>query len=561
MNPFLQTLRNLGPVRLASLAAVGLALIAFFGFIGTRLSAPGMSLLYGGLDATDSAAIAAKLEQDQVPFTVKGDGSQIYVADDEVGRVRLAMAGDGLPNGGSVGYEIFDRADALGTTNFVQQINQLRALEGELARTIRSLRQVKGARVHLVMPKRELFSREKAEPTASVVVTLQGMLEKEQIAAIQHLIASSVPGMKTASVSVIDDKGHLLARGGSEGALDSTNSDDMRRSYELRLTQSIEELLVQTLGAGKVRAEVTAELDYNQLTTNTESFDPEGQVVRSTQTVEENEQSQDKSGSSNVSVANNVPNPPSTQGSGETGNSSTNQRTEETVNYEISKKVQTEVKHTGEVKKLSVAVLVDGAYTTGTDGTRTYQPRPPEELDKIATLVKSAIGYSEQRGDTVEVINMQFAEPEVPEEGLNILGLEKSDLMRIAELVVLSLVAILVLLLVVRPLLNRLLAIPGAAPEQFAIAGPGGAALPPGAAAALALPGSGSPADLAALTSGQPTALGQITNIANEIEQMIDINQVEGRVRASSLKRIADLVDQHPEQAVNIMRQWIYQEA
>jgi flagellar M-ring protein FliF len=560
VNPFLQTLRNLGPVRLASLAAVGLALIAFFGFIGTRLTTPGMALLYGGLDSTDSAAIAAKLEETQVPFEVKGDGSQIYVPDDQVGRVRLAMAGEGLPNGGSVGYEIFDRADALGTTNFVQQINQLRALEGELGRTIRALRQVKGSRVHLVMPKRELFSRDKAEPTASVVVTLQGQLEKEQVAAIQHLVASSVPGMKTANVSVIDDKGHLLARGGSDDDLSTATADEMRRSFELRMTQAIEDLLSQTLGAGKVRAEVNTELDFNQVTTNTESFDPEGQVVRSTQTVDENEQSQERSANNNVSVANNVPNPPAPAGgaAGDTANSTT-QRTEETVNYEISKKVQTEIKHSGDVKKLSVAVLVDGTYTTAADGTRAYTARPQAELDQISTLVKSAVGFNAQRGDTVEVINMQFAEPEPIEEGISILGFEKNDLMRIAELVVLSLVAVLVLLLVVRPLLNRLLAIPVAAPEQFAIAGPGGAALPPGAAAALALPGAGS--DLAALTSGQPTSMGEITNIANEIEQMIDINQVEGRVRASSLKRIADLVDQHPEQAVNIMRQWMYQEA
>jgi flagellar M-ring protein FliF len=335
----------------------------------------------------------------------------------------------------------------------------------------------------------------------------------------------------------------------------------MRRAFELRMTQAIEELLSQTLGAGKVRAEVTTELDFNQVTTNTESFDPEGQVVRSTQTVDENEQSQESSANNNVSVANNVPNPPAAAGggAGDTANS-TVQRTEETVNYEISKKVQTEIKHSGDVKKLSVAVLVDGTYTTAEDGTRTYAARPQEELDQISTLVKSAVGFSAERGDIVEVINMQFAEPEVIDEGVSILGLEKTDLMRIAELVVLSLVAVLVLLLVVRPLLNRLLAIPGAAPEQFAIAGPGGAALPPGAAAALALPGSG-PVDMAALTSGQPTSMGEITNIANEIEQMIDINQVEGRVRASSLKRIADLVDQHPEQAVNIMRQWMYQEA
>jgi flagellar M-ring protein FliF len=558
VNPLLDTLRNLGPLRLAALGATALALIAFFFFIGARLTSPGMSLLYGGLDSTDSAAIAAKLEEQQTPFEVKGDGAQIYVPADQVGRLRLVMAGEGLPNGGTVGYEIFDRPDALGTTNFVQQINQLRALEGELARTVRALRQVKGARVHLVMPKRELFSRDRAEPSASVVVTLQGNLEKEQIAAIQHLVASSVPGMKTSSVSIIDDKGRLLARGGSEGELTQLNAEEMRRSYELRMTQAIEEMLSRTLGPGKVRAEVTAELDFNQVTTNTETYDPEGQVVRSTQTVEENEQSQEREPQNNVTVANNVPNPPGAAAGTDSTASATNQRTEETVNFEISKKVQTEVKHSGDVRKISAAILVDGTYTVDDAGVATYAPLPQEELDKIATLVRSAIGYSADRGDVVEVINMQFVAPEVVDE-TSLLGLEKTDLMRIAELVVLSLVAILVLLLVVRPLLNRVLAIPGAAPEQFAIAGPGGAALPPGAAAALALPGSGG--DLASLSAGGGGEGRDITNIANEIEQMIDINQVEGRVRASSLKRISELVDQHPEQAVNIMRQWIYQES
>src|SRR5690606_30187616 len=217
---------------------------------------------------------------------------QIYVPADQVAKLRLSLASEGIPAGGSIGYELFDRADALGTTNFVQQINQIRALEGELARTIRSIRQVRAARVHLVMPKRELFSNDRAEPTASVVLTIGGGLDKGQVSAIQHLIASAVPGMKASNVSVIDSSGELLARGAEDGELDVANSEDMRRSYEARMSQAIEQLLAQTLGAGKVRAEVTADLDFNQVTTNKEDFNPDGQVVRSTQTVEETGNSQ-----------------------------------------------------------------------------------------------------------------------------------------------------------------------------------------------------------------------------------------------------------------------------
>ena len=555
MNSLLQTLRNLGPLRLASLGAIGFALIAFFVFVVARMTSPGYGLLYSGLESSDSAAIVQRLDSQNIPYQLKADGAEILVPQDQVTKLRLSLASEGVPSGGSIGYEIFDRADALGTTNFVQQINQIRALEGELARTIRSLKQVKSARVHLVMPKRELFSRDQAEPTASVVLILQGStLDKEQVSAIQHLVSSSIPGMKANNVSVIDNKGNLLARGADGGdGQDSANMEDMRRSYEVRLTRSIEDLLAQTLGPDKIRAEVNADLDFNQVTTNTENFNPDGQVVRSTQTVEENDSSNERQQENNVSVANNIPNPPAQQAGGGSNSQSQNQRNEETVNYEISKTTQVEVKHSGTVKRISAAVLVDGTYKPDANGTPVYAPRPQAELDQIATLVKSSIGYDEKRGDVVEVVNMQF---QAPDESLaqpfEIMGFDKQDLMRIAELLVLSVIAVLVLLLVVRPLLNRLLALPGVAQPGLALAGPAGAALPPGAAAALAIPG---PAGATALM-GPDGALIE-GNMAEEIDQMIDINQVEGRVRASSLKRISDLVDQHPEQAVNIMRGWM----
>jgi flagellar M-ring protein FliF len=559
VNGLTQTLRNLGATRLVALAAVAFALIAFFTFIVTRLAAPGMTLLYSGLDPSDSGQIVQRMDAQGVSYELRGDGSQIYVPQDQVAKLRLSLASEGIPAGGSIGYEIFDRADALGTTNFVQQINQIRALEGELARTIRSIHQVRSARVHLVMPKRELFSRDRAEPTASVVLALQGGLDKGQVSAIQHLISSAVPGMRSKNVSVIDNNGELLARGADDGELDSQNSEDMRRSYEARLSQAIEQLLAKTLGAGKVRAEVTADLDFSQVTTNKEDFNPDGQVVRSTNSIEETGNSQESQGANNVSVANNTPNPPGQPSNGSSGSTSQNGRTEEIVNYEISKTIRTEVKAGGVVKRISAAVLVDGIYETAADGTRTYADRSPEELAKIDALVKSAIGFDEKRGDVIEVVNMRFAEPELIEDsGLSLLGLDKTDLMRLAELVVLAVVAMLVLLLVVRPLLGRILAMPSVAPANVALAGPGDQlALPPGAAAALAIPGP-APTGLPGLPS-MPSS-SDAEQIAAEIDQMIDLNQVEGRVRASSIRKISDLVDQHPEQAVNLIRQWVYQE-
>ena len=557
----MQTLRNLGPTRLVALGAVAFALVAFFTFIVTRLASPGMTLLYSGLDPADSGQIVQRMDTQGVPYELRGDGSQIYVPADQVAKLRLALASEGIPSGGSIGYEIFDRADALGTTNFVQQINQIRALEGELARTIRSIRQVRAARVHLVMPKRELFSNDRAEPTASVVLTMAGSLDKGQVSAIQHLVSSAVPGMKANNVSVIDSNGELLARGADDGELDAANSEDMRRSYEARISQGIEQMLAQTLGAGKVRAEVTAELDFNQVTTNTEDFNPDGQVVRSTQTVEETGKSQESDNSNAVSAANNTPNPPGQQAGGGTGSQSQNTRNEETVNYEISKKVQTEIKASGNVKRISAAVLVDGTYDVAADGTKTYKPRTADELANIEKLVKANVGYNEARGDVVQIVNMQFAEPElIDDSGTMVFGLDKTDMMRLAELLVLSIVATLVLLLVVRPLLTRLLAMPTIAPGNVALAGMGDGtlALPPGAAAALAIPGPGGDPGIPGLPT--PQSPSEAAAIAAEIDQMIDLNQVEGRVRASSIRKISDLVDQHPEQAVNLIRQWVYSE-
>jgi len=265
-----------------------------------------------------------------------------------------------------------------------------------------------------------------------------------------------------------------------------------------------------------------------------------------------NEKQQDNS----VSVANNIPNPPAQQNGAGSNSQSQNQRNEETVNYEISKTTQVEVKHSGTVKRISAAVLVDGTYKPDANGTPVYAPRAQQELDQIGALVKSAIGFDEKRGDVVQVVNMQFTAPE--DQGtasFELLGLEKQDLMRIAELLVLAVIAVLVLLLVVRPLLNRMLALPGIATPGLMLAGPQGAGLPPGAAAALAIPGP--PGSAHAMGALSADGMAEAENMATEIDQMIDINQVEGRVRASSLKRISDLVSQHPEQAVNIMRGWI----
>ncbi|MBI1327366.1 MAG: flagellar M-ring protein FliF [Alphaproteobacteria bacterium] len=548
MNSFVNTLKQLGPARLGIMAAVLLGLLMFFIFVSVRVSTPDLKLLYADLSTMDSAAVAAKLEESQIKYQVSPDGTRIEVPENDVGRARMLLAQEGLPNGGNMGYEIFDRESGFGTTNFIQNLNQLRALEGELSRTIGSLQPIKSARVHLVLPQRELFARDTRPATASVFLTLnsRNSLDKEQIAAIQSLVSSAVPELKPSNVSIIDSNGSLLARGGDEGdTLMNMKAEEMRRSYETRMTQAIESLVSNTVGFGKVRANVTADLNFDRISTSEESYDPEGQVVRSTQTIEENALDKEPA-QNNVSVENNLPAGLGGDTLGE-GASSQSNRVEETTNFEISKTVKNLVREVGEVKRMSVAVLVDGNYTTDAEGNKTYQPRTQEQLDKISALVKSAIGFDEARGDKIEVVNMQFAEIQADDELVDstLFGFQKTDLLDAAEIVTVAIMIILVILLVLQPMVGRLLATeaPSVKDEDDLGMLPHMASNP-----ALSAP------NIAGMLPPQESADD------DEPAAMIDMNKVEGQVKASSIKKIEEIVTSYPAETVSVLRSWMTQE-
>ncbi len=557
MNPIAELIRQLGPVRLAALAATGIAVLGFFIFLSSRLSTGGMALLYGDLDPQDSGQIIQTLQSKNIPYDIKAGGKQIFVPGDQVLQLRVSLAESGLPGGGSVGYEIFDNNQGIGTTNFVQNINLVRALEGELARTIGAMRNVRGARVHLVMPRRELFSREKQEASASVVLQVQGSsrLNNEQVQAIQHLIAAAVPSMDPQKISVLDDRGQLLARGnGDSSSAAAGNADEMRVGFENRMRQAIIELLERTVGLNRVRAEITAEIDYDRVVENAEIFDPDSQVARSTQTVQENENSSENDDQDTVTVQNNLPETEATAAGTGTSAASQVSRTEETVNFEITKTIRNRIKESGQIKRLSVAVLVDGKYVENDDGDKVWQPRAADELAQLETLVKSAVGFNEQRGDSVEIVNMQFVklEPLEFDDGSLFLGISKEEFMQLAEILVLAVVGLLVILLVVRPVLTRLFE-----SMPTALAGGQAGALGDQEGVALAqLTGPEATADMAELLEEDEEEVED----ESLLDQMIDINQVEGRVRASSLKQIGEIVDKHPEEAIAIVRNWMYQE-
>ncbi len=532
------------------MGVVAVLLIGFFIFLTTRLTAPRMELLYGGLQAEDTSRITARLSSSATPFEIRNN-SDIFVPADMVAQLRLSLAGQGLGGGRIVGNEIFDDASSLGTTNFIQNVNLRRALEGELSRTIKSIGSVSSARVHLVLPKRQLFARQSQEPSATIMLKMSGgRLGPEQVSAIQHLVAAAVPSLSPNRISIIDNKGSLLARGfddQSDPGAQAAKGAERKRALEGRLSRTIEELLEKVVGFGKVRAEVTADMDFDRIVTNEELFDPEGQVVASTQSVEQTANNQESDAATPVSVATNLPdaNLNSTT-AGASLNSSEN-RTEEIVNFSNSKKVINHIREAGRITRLSVAVLVDGNYPDDENGDKIYQPRNEAEMDLMAQLIRGAIGFNTDRGDTVDVINMQFADTGAVEEELELFfGLDKNDLLRMAEILVLSIVAILVILLVVRPLVSRAFeALPAAMAEGKMLADQTSAA----AAAALTAPSAGGPAP------------SEAPGMDDQFEELIDIDRVEGRVKASSVKKVGEIVEKHPEEALSIIRTWMYQES
>jgi flagellar M-ring protein FliF len=552
MNSFLQTLKNLGPVRLASLGAVAVASLLFFTFLMARIGGDPMTSLYSKISAADGGAIIERLEQMNIPYEASADGTRISVPTSEVGRVKMILSQEGLPVGGGVGYEIFNQPEGFGTTSFLQNINQQRAMEGELARTIRTLQPIASARVQLVLPRRELFAKEAQQARASVFVEMKAgaIADRELIKSITHLVSSAVPQLAPGHVAIIDSRGNLLAAGTGDDSISAQQQsiEQQRMNVETRLAQRVEEILGRTVGYDKVRAQVSVELDMEAVTEQAETYDPESQVARSTQSVlEKNETSEPNPADASVTVANNLPSGDNTAGTSATITTGKNSRTEETTNFEISKTVQNKVRQAGGVKRLTVAVLVDGTYKTegeGAEAKQIYQPRSQEDIDQYLSLVRNAVGYDGARGDTVEVVNLQFAQDVVVSEpdALSTLT-DNPQLMRLAEVLVMSLMGILAFLLVVRPMVRGLLEVKQEADAQLT-------------------------ADKAAgqLTGPSSSAIAQQLDAAEAAmeeaaaDSMIDINRVDGRVKASSLKKMGEIIDKHPEEAVAIIRQWIYAE-
>ncbi len=536
MNNILQTIKNMSPSKMASIAAIIIFLISFFVYVAVQMSGSEYAVLYTDLDLEDAKQIVTKLETSNIKYQLNKNGTEVMVPIEDVNRMRIETADLALASKGSnVGYEVFDQADALGSTNFVQNVNLLRALEGELARTIRSVDNIRSARVHLVMPKREIFSREEQVPTASVVIkTKQGVLSLQNIQSIQKLVAAAVPKLDVKNVAIVDANGNLLTEFSEEQSevLKKSNNETMRLEQERKLTQKVQSLLEKSLGAGKAQAQVNIEMDFDEVVTKEEIYDPDSQVIRSQATI--SEQGSSTSAANPVTVAQNIPN-----GDGVTSSSGvydSNSKVEETINYEISKVVRNKVKNTGTIRRLTAAVLVDGYYDKDADGKKVYHPRSAEEMEQITALVQSAIGYDAARGDMVEVENLQFASfaQDLQESAETLyFGFSKSELMRMAEGLGVAIVAVLVILLVIRPLINN----------AFEVSGNNNAER--------------------LISSGDDEDNLLLSNFLNDnydesAEELVNLNKVDGRIKVSSLKKLNTTIEKNPDAAVNVIRSWLY---
>ncbi|MCC6544157.1 MAG: flagellar M-ring protein FliF [Nitrospirae bacterium] len=447
---------------------------------------PVYHLLYANLSPEDAGAITEKLKEMKVPYEIQ-NGNAVMVPQEKVHELRLLLAGEGMPSGGGVGFEIFDRT-SIGMTDFVQKLNYKRALQGELARTISQLTEVEQARVHLVVPEKTLFSEKKESARASVVLKIRGgkMLSQNQVNGIVHLVASSVEGLSAQNISVVDTHGNILSKPSDEGysANMSTYQIEYQRNLEKSMEDRVQSMLEKTVGPGKVSVRISSTLDFNQVEKTEEKYDPDTVAVRSEQRVQENNSGSSASASGVPGVVSNLPTVKNenAQVSGEKGGaSSQSKRAQETINYEINKTVSHTVEAAGTIKRLSAAILIDGNYEVvkGADGkeTKNYVPRSAEEISKYTEIVKKAIGYNEERGDQVEVLSMLFESSAYADDG----AAETESKFQLAAILpfikyaVSLIVAALAFLFVIRPLMKNILS---PSPQTAAIPGGMAGALP-----------------------------------------------------------------------------------
>ena len=561
MQPILNNLLALGRTRLIALGAtgVGLVMALFFGL--TAVMAPTYEPLYNNLSLAGAGRVVAALEQEGFAVQLDSSGAIVSVPQSDVARARMALAEQGLPDEGAPGWELFDNSSGLGMNSFMQQVSRLRALEGELARSIQTIDGIHAARVHLVLPDREAFSRTRPEPSASVIVRGRSTQEigRRQALAIRALVASAVPDLAPGRVTVLTASGETILADDMPG---DASFGSTGNAIEDRMARNITEILTARVGAGNARVQVNVEVNTERQIIRSQSFDPEQQVVRSTETREENREDRGTDGN-DIGVAGNLPAELADAGAGQ-ASSNSSARTDEIVNYEIGSTQSETVREPGDVKRISVAVLVNGIYNVADNGTVSYEERPAEELERLEQLVRSAVGFDAERGDSVSVDSLRFIDYSLDvgaPMGMSVMEVVAANLMGILRSLFALAIVALVLIFGVKPLLRRVW------PEGGLMLDGSGIQGAPALAGGSAVPQVGTSAKAAALSGpNRSPALSQPVSVMDPSDSdiqddLVSLASVSGGVRRGRIKVIGQLVENEPAEALRVMQNWLAEEA
>jgi flagellar M-ring protein FliF len=548
----------LGGRRIAALSLIGVVVFLAVGLGAFYLSRPAQETLYTGLSREDVGRIGSVLKDANIPFDVSADGAAVLVAYGHTAQARMLLAEKGLPQSSKAGYELFNDLGSLGMTSFMQEVTRVRALEGEIARTIQGMKGVKAARVHIVLPDRGSFRRDQQPPSASVVVRTEPADDVSGAQSIRHLVASAVPGMKPDRVTVIGSDGSLLLSGDDANAVPTGKMATLEKTIGHEVQDNIRRTLTPYLGVGNFEVSVAARLNTDKTVQNETIFNPDQRVERSTRAVRETENSQNRNAAQRpTTTQQNLPDQRARSDGGDTASNETQKR-EDLTNYEISSKTIQTVSDGYNIKHISVAVLVNRARLAALAGPDASKAAIDAQVAEIEQLVGSAAGFNKERGDNVKVAAVGFVNDGQPLEPVAPLSLTDVLMRQSATLInagTILLVAGLLIWFGLRPAMRAILEIPAAQQEEaraLAAAAEAQALAAAAPNAALAGPNPALGADPDAVPS--LAAPGQ-SPVASMIEDLTE------KLNRSPQKRLEQMIEADEAQAAEILKRWLLREA
>ncbi|WP_459457808.1 flagellar basal-body MS-ring/collar protein FliF [Rhizobium sp. No.120] len=549
--PLFRNLQNLGRTRLMILGGVGAASMLLILFAALYVNKPAQETLYVGLDATDLNQISIALAEAKINFQVGTDGSSLTVPAGMTGKARALLAERGLPTSGKAGYELFDNVGSLGLTSFMQEVTRVRALEGEISRTITSIAGISAARVHIVMQDVGNFRKADQKPTASVMIRASAEAARKSASAIRHLVASAVPGLEVDDVTILDSTGQLLASGDDPGNGALSRNLSIVQNVQSEVESNIDKALAPFLGMDNFRSSVTAQLNTDSQQVQETTFDPDSKVERSVRTVKEAQKSQQSQPDTAATVEQNIPQAaPKSGGNSPTSNDQSDKREEQT-NYEINSKTTATTRNSYKIEKLSVAVVVNKGRIAQMVGEGADQAKVDAYIAEMQKIVATAAGVDPARGDVVTVNAMNFLDSQLLEDtssGFSITDMLSRNMAGIINSLAFVAVAVLIVWMGFRPLIRSL----GGAN--------GGAALPEAAGLELPdfAPAVGGPG--AALMDGFGSDFG-FDSTDDLLTTGDDAGTFNRRVKEGPERRLSRMVEISEERAAKILRKWAVDQA